>query len=646
MSTNRSEQPAVKKRASGTIGINEAYCHISEGIPPTYNLPNNVDTVHPDFGVGQDMMISDDSSMNVLTDHLSVTGFKRSSMIRLSPMSRLPPELLTAVFQVLYSRNEEIAFIMTCKTWFACGIDSIWYRPYLTSIDKFQLFLRTVEQSPSQLTLPYQSLIRRLNLSGISEQVTDSDMLRLLQIRNLERLTITNCGNITTTSLASLITYNSKIQSIDISNLELIQDNVVQALASNCKHLQGFYASNCKLLTDVSIIELAVSCKLLKRIKINGCNNITDMSVMAIIANCPLIVELDLTGCQEVSNEAVSCCLNELSQLREFKLATISNIRDEAFFGVQESLILEKLRVIDLTSCFLLSDDSVGQLVAAAPRLRNVVLAKCLNITDRGVEFLTSLGKCLHFIHLGHCGNITDRCIKRLVTACPRIQYIDVACCTQLTDESVKSLAHLTRLRRIGLVKCQNITDEAVLALASRIGVENTLERIHLSYCGNISLLAVMNLVNACQKLTHLSLTGVPPFMRHDLTQFCRTPPREFTQHQQALFCVFSGNGVKQLRNHLNGMSLEQRQERIVAVNNAIIEPPITAQRNDMLLGEPRGMRGTIRDFFLTQRDQDNHNIMNRQLHPQPLVRHPLPQRPQFDELLEDDEIEEGFASE
>jgi len=132
-------------------------------------------------------------------------------------------------------------------------------------------------------------------------------------------------------------------------------------------------------------------------------------------------------------------------------------------------------------------------------------------------------------------------------------------------------LASLPKLRRIGLVKCSNITDDSVYALAQaqrprhdRHGrvrvmtddpdfmVGSSLERVHLSYCTNLTLNSIVVLLNNCQKLTHLSLTGVQAFLRPDLEQFCRDAPPEFTEHQRNVFCVFSGQGVTGLRNHLN----------------------------------------------------------------------------------------------
>ena len=92
-----------------------------------------------------------------------------------------------------------------------------------------------------------------------------------------------------------------------------------------------------------------------------------------------------------------------------------------------------------------------------------------------------------------------------------------------MPDMSVFELSTLPKLRRIGLVRVTNLTDQAVFSLADR---HNTLERIHLSYCEHITVLAIHFLLQRLTKLTHLSLTGIPAFRRAELQQFCRAPPR------------------------------------------------------------------------------------------------------------------------
>ena len=190
--------------------------------------------------------------------------------------------------------------------------------------------------------------------------------------------------------------------------------------------------------------------------------------------------------------------------MRELRLANCRLIDDQAFLALPPTQVYEHLRILDLTECHLLTDAAVRRIIDAAPRLRNLVLAKCRNITDAAVVAISKLGKNLHYVHLGHCGAITDEGVKKLVDSCNRIRYIDLGCCTNLTDDSVKKLALLPKLKRIGLVKCASITDESVAALADaafrpRVRRDanglyageyyaSSLERVHLSYCVNLTL--------------------------------------------------------------------------------------------------------------------------------------------------------------
>lgn len=70
------------------------------------------------------------------------------------------------------------------------------------------------------------------------------------------------------------------------------------------------------------------------------------------------------------------------------------------------------------------------------------------------------------------------------------------------------------------------------------------------------SLQSIQLLLNNCPKLTHLSLTGVGPFLREEVQAFCRQPPADFNEHQRNHFCVFSNGvthaGVSLLRDYLN----------------------------------------------------------------------------------------------
>lgn len=214
---------------------------------------------------------------------------------------------------------------------------------------------------------------------------------------------------------------------------------------------------------------------------------------MSFAQNCRAVLEVDLHNCRLVTSESITALINALRSLRELRLQDCKNIDDSAFLSIPDYLMLDTLRVLDLTSCDLITDESVERIINAAPRLRNLVLSKCRLISDRAVLSICRLGKNLHYVHLGHCSNITDFAVVHLVKSCNRIRYIDLACCNNLTDRSVQHLATLPKLRRIGLVKCQSITDRSLFALSQPrasthpLGV-SSLERVHLSYCLELTL--------------------------------------------------------------------------------------------------------------------------------------------------------------
>ncbi|KAI9001400.1 RNI-like protein [Trametes punicea] len=423
-------------------------------------------------------------------------------------------------------------------------------------------------------TFLYAHFIRRLNFLNVAQDLTDSLFSRLAQCVRLERLTLMNCTALSDEGLTRVLPQCPNLVALDLTGVAEATDRTIVALARSAKRLQGINLTGCKKLTDASVMALARNCPLLRRIKLSNVEQITDQAVSALARSCPLLLEVDLNNCKRITDIGVRDLWTYSVQLRELRLSHCVELTDAAFptspkrdvlpLGVNPfsssvhapvdfpplrvSQPFEQLRMLDLTACAQITDDAVEGIVSAAPKIRNLVLAKCIQLTDNAVESICKLGKGLHYLHLGHAGSITDRSINSLVRSCTRLRYIDLANCQQLTDMSVFELSSLPKLRRIGLVRVNNLTDQAIQALGER---HATLERIHLSYCDQISVMAIHFLLQKLPKLTHLSLTGIPAFRRPELQQFCRPPPAEFNSQQRAAFCVYSGHGIVELREFL-----------------------------------------------------------------------------------------------
>ncbi|KAL9010731.1 MAG: hypothetical protein Q9173_004365 [Seirophora scorigena] len=479
---------------------------------------------------------------------------------RISPISRLPSELLICCFSKLSSSIDLRTCMLVSKTWSSNAVDLLWHRPLCNTWRNLENVARSVQEPTSYY--PYCSLVKRLNLSNLSDEINDGTVQPFMHCKRIERLTLTGCKELTDRGVVTVVDGSISLLALDITGLDAVTDHSLKAVAQNCPRLQGLNITDCSKVTDESLTAVAQSCRHLKRLKLNNCTLVTDETVTAVARHCPAMLEIDLHNCRQVTDQSIKLLISRGRQLRELRVAHCSQITDDAFLELPKHLTFDSLRILDLTACHQVHDDAVEKIIETSPRLRNLVLAKCKDITDRSVNAVTRLGKNLHYIHLGHCAQITDAAVIHLVKMCNRIRYIDLACCHRLTDASVQKLATLPKLRRIGLVKCQAITDRSIMALA-KFGVSgelpskpvgpSLLERVHLSYCVHLTLHGIHALLNRCPKLTHLSLTGVQAFfVREDLTAFIREAPPEFTEHQRTMFCVFSGPGVNRLRDYLN----------------------------------------------------------------------------------------------
>ncbi|KIY49378.1 RNI-like protein [Fistulina hepatica ATCC 64428] len=467
-----------------------------------------------------------------------------------SPIGKLPPELLIHVLRNLHLPRDLRCCLLVSRTWCECSVELLWHKPTFSRIETLTKMRRVL--AGTDLIFAYASFIRRLNFVPLSKDLKDGNFCFLQRCERLERLTLVNCNLISNIALERVLPSFPDLVALDLNGVVSTSTEAIVRVANISKRLQGINLSGCKTVGNDAVIALATNCPLLRRVKLSGLELLTDQSVSLLVKSCPLLLEIDLNHCELITDTAVRDIWMHSKLMREMRLAYCPNLTDSGFpapltsdliahadrlshpfprsDGDHESLpplVLSSnfvhLRMMDLTGCAQLTDEAIDGIIAVAPKLRNLVLSKCIHLTDRAVETICKLGRSLHYLHLGHAGRITDRSVRTLARSCTRLRYVDFANCSLLTDLSVFELAALPKLRRIGLVRVHNLTDEAIYALAQR---HATLERIHLSYCDQLTVVAVHYLLQKLHKLTHLSLTGVPAFMLPELQQFCREPPK------------------------------------------------------------------------------------------------------------------------
>ena len=181
-----------------------------------------------------------------------------------NPIDRLPNELLIAIMSKLSSQSDILRCMKVSKGWADCSVDLLWHRPLFTTWDRLLNVVSSIQNNDAYWQ--YAELIKRLNLSNLSDQISDGTLQPFVNCKRIERLTLTSCSSLTDSGIIGLVRGNKSLLALDITGLSAITDLTITTLAQNCPRLQGLNITNCRRVTDASLVALAESCKYLKRV--------------------------------------------------------------------------------------------------------------------------------------------------------------------------------------------------------------------------------------------------------------------------------------------------------------------------------------------------------------------------------------------
>lgn len=184
---------------------------------------------------------------------------------RLSPISRLPPELLIGVFTKLSSSMDLRSCMMVSKTWSRNSVDLLWHRPLCNTWDNLQSVTKSIQKADGYYS--YNALVKRLNLSNLNEQINDGTVKPFIMCNRIERLTLTGCIKLTDGGVCSLVDGSRSLLALDITGLDSITDHTLKAVSENCGRLQGLNITDCSKVTDGSLVAVAENCHFLKRVR-------------------------------------------------------------------------------------------------------------------------------------------------------------------------------------------------------------------------------------------------------------------------------------------------------------------------------------------------------------------------------------------
>lgn len=206
------------------------------------------------------------SSLDVSLEDMDLDSEDFEERCRISPISRLPAELLISVFAKLSSTADVKSCMLVSKAWARCSVDLLWHRPTTSNWKSLMNVIQTARKSNGFFA--YHDLVRRLNLAQLKDQISDGTLQPLAGCKRIERLTLTDCTKLTDLSVSAVIEGNRNLLAIDVSGVDAITDKTLWTIANNCLKLQGLNATKCGRITDDSLAAIARNCRRVKRVRI------------------------------------------------------------------------------------------------------------------------------------------------------------------------------------------------------------------------------------------------------------------------------------------------------------------------------------------------------------------------------------------
>lgn len=218
-----------------------------------------------DFFINRNDSQSSIGALSLRDMNMSVSP-EQERQYRLSPISRLPPELLICVFSKLGSSGDLRSCMLVSKFWAVNSVDLLWHRPLCNNWNNLANVVTSVGSSAPYF--PYCDLVKRLNLSSLTDTVSDGTVTPFQWCKRIERLTLSGCKKLTDQGVMTLLDGSRSLLALDVTGLDSITDHSLLAVAKNCGRLQGLNITDCSRVTDESLAAVAESCRYLKRVRI------------------------------------------------------------------------------------------------------------------------------------------------------------------------------------------------------------------------------------------------------------------------------------------------------------------------------------------------------------------------------------------
>ncbi|CDS37439.1 f box:lrr repeat protein 4 [Echinococcus multilocularis] len=252
----------------------------------------------------------------------------------------------------------------------------------------------------------------------------------------------------------------------------------------------------------------------LKRLDISWCGNYQAISTYGF---CQFLSDvgrnlttLRLSSCQMVNDECLLQLINICGNLEELDLSSCRSVTSGGFIPLGR---LIKLRWLSLYRTRV-ADAALHNLANLCQHLRHLNLGSCVSIVDADtiVEHITANNPVLESLVLWRCRNLTSFGVLRIAEHAPHLLRLDLGWCTGIESEPSNCLRELVtrcrKLRVLSLAAIRSVTPADVDVIANSL--YDSL--VDLDLIGNalITQPCINRLLLHCRNLAFLDISHCP----------------------------------------------------------------------------------------------------------------------------------------
>ncbi|KAJ3107098.1 hypothetical protein HK100_003642 [Physocladia obscura] len=333
-------------------------------------------------------------------------------------------------------------------------------------------------------------------------------------------------GAVDSNVCSAIAKYESRLETLDLSDCVMVSDEAVHNIASSCLELVDANFKGCTKITDYALqgfLNHPSGCKL-RFLNIGLCNQITDAATKH-LALLPLtqpksnlqittvtgLHTLKFSGCFNVSDSSLDSLSNAISKTCASQVSFSSSsysgsLRLLCFSGCNKlttpsitrlTCLLPYLESINLYSCPGASNTAIAAIAAACPQIQSLVISKC------------PVGDIAAIAVARGCPRLHTLYMSFLITPPPAVVTDNCSPHAYLTDIGVRALLDGCKsLKLIDLSRSDFVSDAAFDTIGNNVDSELGLQMLILRACPFVSAEGMFRVLRRCRRLVMLDVLG------------------------------------------------------------------------------------------------------------------------------------------